>query len=128
MWVRVKRSSVQSSNRPQDIDVALRRPGRFDWQIHFAYPTRDDREQILTVTSRNLHVASKLSHDLIADRTEGWSPAELNAIWSDAALLAVRDGRDVIFQQDYWAGFERVAKQRELVAATQRRRPKEGAQ
>jgi len=115
---------IATTNRPQDIDVALRRPGRFDWQIHFDYPTRSDREEILAASASKLNVANELPHNLIADRTEGWSPAELAAIWSDAALLAVMDGRDIILKQDYWAGYERVAKQRELVAATQRKEQK----
>ena len=101
--------------------MALRRPGRFDWQIHFDYPTAADRERILSASSSKLNIASDLRHNLIANKTQGWSPAELSAIWSEAALLAVMDGRDIILEQDYWAGYERVSKQKNLVAATQRK-------
>lgn len=116
---------IATTNRPQDIDVALRRPGRFDWQIHFGYPSINDRIRILAASSSKLHVESDLPHELIAARTEGWSPAELAAIWSDAALLAVMDEREIILAQDYLAGHERVAKQKELVAATQRKEKRE---
>jgi SpoVK/Ycf46/Vps4 family AAA+-type ATPase len=73
----------------------LRRPGRFDWQIHFPYPDRADREAILATSARPLHITDGLSHALIAEKTSGWSPTELVAIWSDAALLAVSEGRDL---------------------------------
>ncbi len=116
---------IATTNRPQDIDVALRRPGRFDWQIHFTLPTRDDREAILATTARQHHVADDLPHGVIAGRTKDWSPAELAAIWSDAALLAVLDGRDIIMAEDYFGGYERVATQKDLVAATQRNESKE---
>jgi transitional endoplasmic reticulum ATPase len=114
---------IATTNRPQDIDVALRRPGRFDWEIHFGYPGRNDRVEILVSSSRKLNVSDGLPHHLIADRTSGWSPAELVAIWSDAALLAVMDRRDVILAEDYLGGYERVAKQKQLVEMTRRNEP-----
>jgi transitional endoplasmic reticulum ATPase len=111
---------IATTNRPQDIDSALRRPGRFDWEIHFPLPSRDDREAILSVSSADLNVAPDLPHGIIADRTDGWSPAELTGIWRDAALLAVKDDRDVIITEDYFGGFERAAKQRQDRIATQK--------
>lgn len=109
---------IATTNRPQDIDEALRRPGRFDWEIHFSYPSRDDRESILTTSARKLNTVPDLPHGIIADRTNGWSPADLTAIWSDAALLAVKDGRETITTEDYFGGFEQAAKRRNLIAST----------
>lgn len=103
---------IATTNRPNDIDIALRRPGRFDWEIRFPYPTRDDREAILRVLERPLHTAGPLAHAAIAERTEGWSAADLAQIWSEAALFAVDDGRDAIIREDYAAGFLRVEQQR----------------
>jgi len=103
---------IATTNRLQDIDVALRRPGRFDWEIDFTLPDRSDREAILKVTAKRLSTAGELPHSTIAERTEGWSGAELAAIWSEAALLAVTDGRDAIVTEDYFGGLERVAAQR----------------
>lgn len=111
---------IATTNRPQDLDDALRRPGRFDWQIHFPYPDRADREAVLTASAHNLHTTADLPHALIAEKTPGWSPAELVAIWSDAALLAVSEGRDCINAEDYFGGYERIARQREVKAATRR--------
>jgi transitional endoplasmic reticulum ATPase len=116
---------VATTNRPQDIDVALRRPGRFDWEIHFSNPSRDDREAVLRTSARKLNAVNGLPHSTIADRTDGWSPAELTAIWSDAALFAVKDGRQMITTEDYFAGFEQAAKRRNLIASTrQSEKPK----
>lgn len=110
---------IATTNRPQDIDIALRRPGRFDWEIRFDIPSRDDREAILKTSSKKLNIAEGLSHSSIANATPGWSSAELTAIWSEAALLAVGDGRDIIMMEDYLGGYQRVAEQRMIVNATQ---------
>jgi transitional endoplasmic reticulum ATPase len=110
---------VATTNRPQDIDAALRRPGRLDWEIDFTKPDQEDREEILRVSSAKLETKGELPHQLIASRTEGWSAADLTAIWSESALIAVDDGgREAILAEDYFAGYERVAVQhaRELQA------------
>ncbi|MGY3515087.1 ATP-binding protein [Micromonospora sp. PTRAS2] len=116
---------IATTNRPQDIDLALRRPGRFDWEIHFSLPSREDREKILRTSARKLNIQGEMPHSIIADKTESWSPAELAAIWSEAALLAVKDGRDVILDEDYFGGFERVTAQRTRVIADIREKPAE---
>jgi transitional endoplasmic reticulum ATPase len=103
---------IAATNRPQDIDVALRRPGRFDWEVTFSLPDRFDREDILRKTSRKLETFEPLPHGFVAERTDGWNAAELSAIWSEAALLAVKDNREVIMAEDFIGGFERVLAQR----------------
>ncbi len=105
---------IAATNRPQDLDVALRRPGRFDWEIDFPYPGLDDRKDILTRTARGLRTKTPLPHSTIASRSSGWSAAELAQIWSEAALLAVADNRREIWAEDYIGGFERVARYRHL--------------
>lgn len=103
---------IAATNRPQDIDAALRRPGRFDWEIHFSLPNRVDRESILTTSAKRLSTVEPLPHAYVAQRTESWSAAELVAIWSEAALLAVADQRSDIIAEDYIGGLERVSLQR----------------
>lgn len=103
---------IATTNRPDDLDVALRRPGRFDWEIHFPHPNTIDRVDILKKTSDKLATNEPLPHSLIAAKTKGWSGAELTAIWSEAAILAVADDRDTINQEDYYGGFERVSQYR----------------
>ena len=103
---------IAATNRPQDIDQALRRPGRFDWEIHFPRPDLADREEILRKGAERLSTKGELSHAMVANRTEGWSAAELSAIWSDAALLAASARRSSIRDEDYVGGWERVSNQR----------------
>lgn len=100
---------IAATNRPDDIDVALRRPGRLDWEIDFPLPTEADRRAILIASSRRLATEGNLPHAYIAASTPNWSGAELTAIWTEAALLAVRDDRDVILEEDYVGGWQRVA-------------------
>lgn len=106
---------IAATNRPQDLDVALRRPGRLDWEIEFSLPSVEDRLDILIKTARKLQTLDPLPHEFVAARTDGWSSAELAAIWTEASLLAVADSRRAIFVEDYIGGFERVKRQRERV-------------
>jgi transitional endoplasmic reticulum ATPase len=112
---------LATTNRPGDIDEALRRPGRLDWEIHFGYPNLDGRRDILKKTAKRLRVASPLPLDLAAHNTDGWSGAELVAIWNEAALLAVSDDRDVILAEDFLGGWHRVSQQRSLQSTTLKR-------
>ncbi len=100
---------IAATNRPQDLDVALRRPGRFDWEIEFPYPNEHDRTDILMKTAHRLSTKDPLPHGAIAAKSAGWSAAELAAIWSEAALLAVEDERCKIHEEDYIGGFQRVS-------------------
>lgn len=99
---------IAATNRPQDIDEALLRPGRFDWEIAFPPPNRHDREAILRVSAGHHATAGPLPHDVVAAHTELWNAAELTLIWREAALLAVADGRRVIMAEDYLGGHARV--------------------
>jgi transitional endoplasmic reticulum ATPase len=107
---------IATSNRPQDIDVALRRPGRFDWEINFPLPNRLDRELILQVATKRFNISDNLPHAWVAQKTEGWSAADLAAIWTEAGLLAAADDRSIILPEDYIGGFELVAAQRRRTA------------
>ncbi|MEV0576674.1 AAA family ATPase [Streptomyces sp. NPDC050392] len=103
---------IGTTNRPQDIDSALRRPGRFDWHVDFPIPNENDREKILEISGRKLRIQGGIPHHWVAERTDSWTPAELSAIWTEASLLAVSDGRNSLIAEDYVGGFERVARQR----------------
>ena len=103
---------IAATNRPQDLDHAIRRPGRFDWEINFPFPSEPDRKDILEKTARGLKIADPLPHEELARISEGWSGADLSAIWKEAALLTVSDERNSICLEDYLGGFERVSLQR----------------
>ncbi len=100
---------IAATNRKDAVDDALRRPGRFDWEIEFRSPDLDDRRKILERSGKDIARDAALPYAFVATRTDGWSAADLAAIWSEAALLAVVDSRRVIVTEDFLGGFERVA-------------------
>lgn len=101
---------IAATNRPDDIDPALRRPGRFDWEIEFPMPTANDRLQILKVSMKRLNVVdpSSMPLETIAERTDGWSAARIASIWTEAALLAATDRRGSLRVEDLAGAFERL--------------------
>jgi transitional endoplasmic reticulum ATPase len=109
---------VAATNRPETLDPALRRPGRFDWEVEFTLPNNEARRSILESSGRGLSTASCLPYDAIVLETDGWTPAELAAIWTEAALLAADDERDLILEEDYLEGFRRVREQRRQKGAS----------
>ena len=109
---------IATTNRPQDIDKALLRPGRFDWEINFPLPDRADREAILAASVDRMQKSGPLPHGQIADRTDKWTASHLAAIWSEAARLAATDGREAINAEDYFGGFECVDAQLRRVAGS----------
>jgi transitional endoplasmic reticulum ATPase len=112
---------IATTNRPDDIDPALRRPGRFDWQIDFPLPNLEDRESILQVSSRGIAISEDLPLGEVASQAEGWSPAELTSIWSEAALLAASEERQELAEEDFHRGFEEAQRQRMLRQQAPRR-------
>lgn len=99
---------LAATNRPEDIDPALRRPGRFDWEIRFDLPTLEDRLEILEVDARRKATVEPLPLEYIAGASDRWSGAKLASLWTEAALLAARDGRWAIDSEDLLAAFEIV--------------------
>lgn len=102
---------VAATNRPDDLDPALRRPGRFDWEINFPDPNEEDRVEIFLASGRGLTKADDLPLKRAAAETEGWSSAALAAVWTEAGLLAVDDARTTILTEDFLGGIDRVQRQ-----------------
>jgi transitional endoplasmic reticulum ATPase len=103
---------IAATNRPDDLDPALRRPGRFDWEINFPEPDEEDRMAILEASGRGLRKADDLPLEKIAAETDGWSSAALAAVWTEAGLLAVDDySRTTILIEDFLGGVDRVRRQ-----------------
>lgn len=101
---------IATTNRKQDIDDALLRPGRFDKKIEFPLPSMEDRLQILRAMSQRLKVSDDLSHEELARMTDGWTPADLEGLMTSAAHYAVIDGRKKISFEDCVLAFERLSK------------------
>lgn len=99
---------LAATNRADVLDPALLRPGRFDRQIMVSLPDKNARAQILRVHARNKRFAPDVNFDNIAQRTPGFSGAELANVLNEAALLAVRLGHRVITLDDVDEAIDRV--------------------
>ncbi len=99
---------MAATNRPDVLDPALLRPGRFDRQITIGNPDVRGREEILKVHARNKHLEPDLDLKSIAQRTPGFSGADLSNVLNEAALLAARNNRKVINIKDIDEAIDRV--------------------
>jgi cell division protease FtsH len=98
-----------ATNRPELIDAALLRPGRFDRRIHVDLPDRDGREAILRLHASQRPFSRQVDWDAVADDTAGLNAAELANIVNEAALLAARRRRQLISAEDVDEAVQRVA-------------------
>ena len=99
---------IAATNRPDVLDPALLRPGRFDRQITVNLPDVKGREEILKVHARGKTFAKNVNLENIAKRTVGFSGADLENLLNEAALLAVRRGKDKITMSEIDEGHDRV--------------------
>jgi len=99
---------IAATNRPDILDPALLRPGRFDRQIVVDRPDRNGRRKILEVHSKGKPLASEIDLDALAAGTPGFTGADLANLVNEAALLAARRGKKTIEQEELEEGIMRV--------------------
>lgn len=99
---------MAATNRPDVLDPALLRPGRFDRRVTLDLPDRKDREEILGIHARKKPLAEDVNLALIAERTPGFSGAELYSLMNEGAILAARENRQKISQFDLIRSIEKV--------------------
>lgn len=99
---------VAATNRPDVLDPALLRPGRFDRRVVLDLPDINDREDILHIHARNKAMEKDVNLRTVAERTPGFSGADLSNLVNEAAILAARRGRKSITQEDLVASIEKV--------------------
>src|ERR1039457_1203838 len=99
---------LAATNRPEVLDPALLRPGRFDRQITIPLPTLDERAAILAVHTRGKELAPGVDLDAVARGTPGFSGADLANLVNEAAIHAVRDNREIISAADFAAARDRI--------------------
>jgi cell division protease FtsH len=99
---------MAATNRPDVLDPALLRPGRFDRRVTIDLPDRKDREEILTIHARKKPFGPDVDLKVIAERTPGFSGAELYSLMNEGAILAARDNRKEITQYDLIRSIEKV--------------------
>ncbi len=99
---------MAATNRPDVLDPALLRPGRFDRRVHVELPDRKDRLEILKVHARNKPLMKDTRLETVAERTSGFSGADLHSLMNEAAILAAREGHEEISQNDLIRSIEKV--------------------
>lgn len=99
---------MAATNRPDVLDPALLRPGRFDRRVTIDLPDRKDREEILKIHARKKPLAEDVNFIVISERTPGFSGADLYSLVNEAAILAAREDRKQVFQFDLIRSIEKV--------------------
>jgi cell division protease FtsH len=116
---------LAATNRPDILDPALLRPGRFDRQIVVDKPDVKGREAILRLHAKNVKVDSSVDFDALAHASSGFAGADLANIVNEAALLAVRNGRKVVLMEDFDEAIEKtlvgLKKKSRVVKETERK-------
>jgi cell division protease FtsH len=104
---------LAATNRPDVLDPALLRPGRFDRQVTVGLPDRQGREGILCIHTRKLHLAPDVNLSLMARTTTGFSGADLANLCNEAALIGARENHEQVKMADFEEALDRIL----LVAA-----------
>ncbi len=116
---------LAATNRPEILDPALMRPGRFDRQVLVDKPDLAGREAILRVHSREVKLEPSVDLNVVARATPGFVGADLANLVNEAALLAVRSGRDRVAQADFAEAVEKVVaglkRTNKLISADEKR-------
>jgi cell division protease FtsH len=99
---------MAATNRPETLDPALLRPGRFDRQVVIPLPTQKERQAILEVHSNGKKLGPDVDLDVVARSTPGFSGADLANLVNEAAIFAVRAGREVITALDFSEARDRI--------------------
>lgn len=99
---------MAATNRPDVLDPALLRPGRFDRRVTIDLPDRNDREEILKIHSAKKPFAEDVVLSVIAERTPGFSGADLYSLMNEGAILAARENRTKVSQYDLIRAIEKV--------------------
>lgn len=99
---------MAATNRPDVLDPAILRPGRFDRRVVIDSPDRKDREEILKIHARKKPLAEDIDFELIATRTPGFSGADLYSLMNEGAILAARENRKKVSQFDLIRSIEKV--------------------
>jgi cell division protease FtsH len=99
---------MAATNRPDVLDPALLRPGRFDRRVVIDLPDRGDREAILSIHAKQKPLAEDVNLTVVAERTPGFSGADLYSLMNEGAILAARENRTKISQFDLIRSIEKV--------------------
>jgi len=99
---------VAATNRFDMLDRAILRPGRFDRLIEVPEPNAEGRKRIFQIHTRDMNVADSVTFEGLADRTEGYSGAEIASVATEAGMFAIRDGRTEVHTEDFEDAIEKL--------------------
>lgn len=99
---------IGATNRPDILDPALLRPGRFDRFIEVPLPNDEGRKEILKIHTKNMSLDKEADLNLLATLTEGLSGADLKAVCTEAGMFAIRDKRDKVGVSDFMDAIEKI--------------------
>jgi cell division protease FtsH len=99
---------MAATNRADVLDSALLRPGRFDRRVYLNLPDRKDREKILTIHADEKPLEKDVVLSVVAERTSGFSGADLESVMNEAAIFTARDNRKKVSQSDILQAIEKV--------------------
>tara|TARA_B110000014_G_C20106772_1_gene582154 strand:- start:872 stop:2086 length:1215 start_codon:yes stop_codon:yes gene_type:complete len=104
---------IAATNRPELLDAALLRPGRFDRIVEIPLPDEEGRLSILNVHTKKTPISSKISLEDIASKTEGFNGAEIKSLVVEAGVSAISKGRDKISKADFDNSLDKLSKNKE---------------
>ncbi|MCT9094413.1 proteasome-activating nucleotidase [Haloarchaeobius sp. HME9146] len=99
---------IAATNRYDMLDRAILRPGRFDRLIEVPEPNGEGREQIFAIHTRNMNVADDVDFGALADRTGGYSGAEIESVCTEAGMFAIREGRTEVREVDFTEALDKI--------------------
>ncbi|MBQ2635453.1 MAG: proteasome-activating nucleotidase [Methanobrevibacter sp.] len=99
---------IGATNRPDILDEALLRPGRFDRTIEVPNPVKESREQILKIHTSRMKLAENIDFDKISEITEGLSGADLKAVCTEAGMFAIRSERKEVISKDFLDAIDKI--------------------
>lgn len=99
---------IGATNRPDILDAALLRPGRFDRIINIPLPDHEARVEIFKIHTRGMNIRGELDYELLASKTEDSTGADIKAICTEAGMFAIREDRDYVVLEDFLRAREKV--------------------
>ncbi|MDO5859311.1 proteasome-activating nucleotidase [Methanobrevibacter sp.] len=99
---------IGATNRPDILDEALLRPGRFDRTIEVPNPVKESRQKILEIHTSKMKIDEEIDFDTISDLTEGLSGADLKAVCTEAGMFAIRSERKKVISKDFLDAIDKI--------------------
>jgi proteasome regulatory subunit len=108
---------IAATNRFDMLDRAILRPGRFDRLIEVPEPDVEGRKRILEIHTQNMNVADDVDFQDLAERTDGFSGADLESMATEAGMFAIRDGRETVSNEDFRAARRKLVEEEDTFSS-----------